>query len=174
MMYTRNNRLIRILTNSAIGLAFILTFSPAVSAKDVIGWVETVRISAGNSLIKAKIDTGADSSSLHCDCITPYERDGETWVRFTVTDVDGEISSYEKKILRTVRVKRHFGDVQQRYVVRMGICIGNQYGETDVSLVDRSGFNYDLLIGRKYLKEKFIVDPAKTFTVSPGCDIADQ
>jgi hypothetical protein len=53
----------------------------------------------------------------------------------------------------------------------MGICIGDQYGETDVSLVDRSGFNYSLLIGRKYLKDKFIVDPGETFMSSPQCKV---
>jgi hypothetical protein len=100
--------------------------SPGVFAKDVIGWVENVGVSSGNTIVKAKIDTGADSSSLHCECITPYERDGEQWVRFSITDVDDQSVSYEKKILRTTKVKRHFGEVQERIVVRMGICIGEQ------------------------------------------------
>ena len=173
-MFQINNKLLNVLSRFCLSLIFISVFSPAVSAKEVLGWVETVKISAGNTLIKAKVDTGADSSSLHCECITPYDRNGESWVKFTVTDVEGDMTSYEKKILRTVKVKRHFGDVQKRYVVRMGICIGSQYGETDVSLVDRSGFNYDLLIGRKYLKDKFIVDPAKTFTASPHCKSAAE
>jgi hypothetical protein len=145
--------------------------SPDVFAKEVIGWVENVGVSSSNAIVKAKIDTGADSSSLHCECITPYERDGEQWVRFTITDINDQSVSYEKKILRRTKVKRHFGEVQERIVVRMGICIGDQYGETDVSLVDRSGFNYSLLIGRKYLKDKFIVDPGETFMSSPQCKV---
>lgn len=145
--------------------------SPGVFAKDVIGWVENAGVSSSNAIIKAKIDTGADSSSLDCECITPYERDGEQWVKFTITDIDDQSISYDKKIIRTTKVKRHFGEVQERIVVRMGICIGDQYGETDVSLVDRSGFNYSLLIGRKYLKDKFIVDPGETFMSRPQCKI---
>ena len=153
------------------GLIFILVLSPAAYSKETIGWVENVGVSPENSLIKAKIDTGADSSSLHCDCITPYERDGDLWVRFSITDINDKSISYEKKIVRTVQVKRHFGNVQERLVVRMGFCIGDQYGETDVSLVDRSGFNYDLLIGRNFLKDRFIVDPAKKFTIEPSCNV---
>lgn len=151
-----------------LGVVFIL--SPAASAKEVIGWVENVSVSSSNAIIKAKIDTGADSSSLHCECITPYERDGEQWVRFSVTDINDQTISFEKKVMRTTKVKRHFGEVQRRLVVRMGICIGDQYAETDVSLVDRSGFNYSMLIGRKYLKDKFIVDPAETFLSRPQCE----
>ena len=100
-----------------------------------------------------------------------YERDGDLWVTFSITDIAGKSISYDKKIIRKIKVKRHFGEAQQRYVVRMGLCIGDQYGEVDVNLVDRSGFNYDLLVGRKYLKDRFTVDPAKKFTAQPSCDI---
>lgn len=170
-MDSKNSKAVYVLSKNFIALSIVLMLSPGVSAKEVIGWVENVGVSSSNTIVKAKIDTGADSSSLHCECITPYERDGEQWVRFTVTDVNEQTIPYEKKIIRTTKVKRHFGEVQERIVVRMGICIGDQYGETDVSLVDRSGFNYSMLIGRKYLKDKFIVDPGETFMSNPQCKI---
>jgi len=170
-MNSKNSKAVHFLSKLFIALSMMLMLSPGVSAKDVIGWVENVGVSSSNAIVKAKIDTGADSSSLHCECITPYERDGEDWVKFTITDINDKSISYEKKIVRTTKVKRHFGEVQERIVVRMGICIGDQYGETDVSLVDRSGFNYSLLIGRKYLKDKFIVDPGETFMSRPKCKI---
>lgn len=170
-MYSKNSKAVHDLSKLFITLGIVLMLSPNVYAKEVIGWVENVGVSSSNAIVKAKIDTGADSSSLHCECITPYERDGEQWVKFTITDIDDQSVSYEKKVLRTTKVKRHFGEVQERIVVRMGICIGDKYGETDVSLVDRSGFNYSLLIGRKYLKDKFIVDPGETFMSSPQCQI---
>lgn len=170
-MYPKNSKAVHVLSKLFITLSIVLMLSPNVFAKEVIGWVENVGVSSANTIVKAKIDTGADSSSLHCECITPYERDGDRWVRFTITDINDQSVSYEKKILRITKVKRHFGEVQERIVVRMGFCIGDQYGETDVSLVDRSGFNYGLLIGRKYLKDKFIVDPGETFLSSPQCEI---
>lgn len=169
-MYSEKNKIKRLFSSCLIGLMVTLVLSPGVFAKEVIGWVENVRITPGDVVIKAKIDTGADSSSLHCECLNTIERDGERWAKFSIADVDGNLVSIEKKIIRRVKIKRHFGNEQLRDVVRMGICIGDQYRETEVSLVDRSGFNYNLLIGRKFLKDKFIVDPSKTFTVKPQCE----
>ena len=166
-----NHKVVNVFLNLCSGLIFILVLSPAAYSRETIGWVENVGISSANTVVKAKIDTGADSSSLHCDCLTPYKRDGDLWVKFSITDIKGKSIPYEKKILRKVKVRRHFGNVQERFVVRMGFCIGDQYAETDVSLVDRSGFNYDLLIGRNFLKDRFIVDPAKKFTTEPSCNV---
>ncbi len=149
---------------------FLVMISTDALAKEVIGWVENVQITPGNVLITAKIDTGADSSSLHCDCIEKFMHNGEQWVRFTLTDTSGKQVSLEKKIERSIKIKRHFGDVQVRDVVRLGLCLGGQYEERNVSLVDRSGFKYDMLIGRKYLKDKFIIDPSQQFLVEPHCD----
>ena len=166
-----NNFVTKFLVNFVKGLLLLLVFSSAAHSREVIGWVENIGISGVSTIVKAKIDTGADSSSLHCDCIKPYERDGDLWVNFTITDIAGESTSIEKKIIRKIKVKRHFGESQERYVVRLGLCIGDEYAEADVNLVDRSGFNYDLLIGRKFLKDRFIVDPAKKFTAQPSCDV---
>lgn len=141
-----------------------------VGAKEVIGWVENVRVLPGDVLITAKIDTGADASSLHCDCINKFIRNGEPWVQFTITGVSGKQVSLEKKVERTIKIKRHFGAVQKRDVVRLGLCLGGQYEERDVSLVDRTGFKYDLLIGRKFMAGKFIVDPSQKFLVEPHCE----
>ena len=170
-MGLKNSKSVRVISVIFIVQGILLMLSPDAFAKEVIGWVENVGVSSSNTIIKAKIDTGADSSSLHCECTTPFERDGEQWVRFTVTDINDRSIAYEKKVVRTTKVKRHFGEVQKRMVVRMGICIGEQYAETDVSLVDRSGFNYSMLIGRKYLKDRFIVDPGETFLSRPQCKI---
>ena len=152
-----------------IPLLFSLMLSQGAYAKEQIGWIENVYITPAEVSITAKIDTGADSSSLHCDCIDVFLRDGKRWVRFTITSIDGEQATIEKKVVRTVKVKGHFGDSKRRDVVRLGLCIGGQYEETDVSLVDRSGFKYNMLIGRKYLQDKFVIDPSQQFTVEPHC-----
>ena len=138
-------------------------------AKEMVGWVENARLYPGGLLIKAKIDSGATSSSINCNCVTPIERNGEKWVRFSVTSTTGKIKWYERKILRTVRIKRHFGESQRRFVVNMGICLGDVYKETDVNLVDRSGLNYPLLIGRRFLQGSHTIDPGETFMSKPRC-----
>jgi hypothetical protein len=164
-----NNKVTNVFLNIINGLVIILILSPAAYSREVIGWVENVGVSPLNVIVKAKIDTGANSSSLHCDCINKFIRDGENWVSLMLTDVDGKQFTVEKKLLRKVKVKRHFGDSQRRDVIRLGVCIGSHYEETDVSLVDRSGLNYSMLIGRKFLSGNFLVDPSATFASSPNC-----
>jgi len=148
---------------------FMVLAAPAY-AKEVVGWVENAMIYPGKILIKSKIDTGAKTSSLNCQCITPVKRNGEDWVSFSVKNYKGEITMIEKPIARIAKIKRHFGEQQERYVVRLGICLGKVYREEDVTLVDRSGFNYQMLIGRNFLKKDFLVDPDQTFVNKPRCD----
>jgi len=152
---------------------FIMCISTTAIAKEMIGWVENVGVYPGKVVIKAKIDSGADSSSINSKSSTLYNRSGEQWVKFSITDIHGNLVTFDKKIVRNVKVKRNFGEKQKRAVVRMGICIGNQYGETNISLIDRSEFNYNLLIGRNFLQGKFVIDPSLTFMSKPQCSVID-
>lgn len=144
-------------------------------ATETIGWVERVRIYPGALEVRAKIDTGADTSSLHCDCIEPFEkRDGSKWVRFTVTNFEGEKIRLEEKVVRTARIKRHADDVQERLVIKLGVCVGETLRETEVNLVDRGGFEYPMLIGRSFLRDDFLIDPAHRYINPPRCDARAQ
>ena len=154
-------------------LAAVIPATP-VSAKEVVGWVEKTVIYPGNIQVKSKIDTGAKTSSLHCECITPIKRNARDWVSFSVRNFKGEIIMLEKPVHRIAKIKRHFGETQERYVVKLGICLGSVYREEEVTLVDRSGFNYQMLIGRNFIKKDFLVDPGATFTVEPSCKHAPK
>jgi hypothetical protein len=128
--------------------------------RDVVGWVEKVRIYPDNLLVDARIDTGADTSSLHCDCITSFDRNGEKWVSFVVETSDGRPVLMEQKVVRMAKIKRHFGEVQERMVVKLGVCLGKTYKEAEVTVVDRSGLTYPMLVGRDFLEGGFLVDPS--------------
>ena len=149
-------------------IGFVSIAAPA-SAKEVVGWVENAKVYPGGIQIKSKIDTGAKTSSLNCQCITPKKRNGEDWVSFSVKNYKGEITMFEKPVLRVAKIRRFFGKSQERYVVKLGICLGTIYREEEVTLVDRSGFNYQMLIGRNFTRNDFLVDPGKTFTTNPSC-----
>ena len=69
-MGLKNSKSVRVISVIFIVQGILLMLSPDAFAKEVIGWVENVGVSSSNTIIKAKIDTGADSSSLHCECIT--------------------------------------------------------------------------------------------------------
>jgi hypothetical protein len=138
-------------------------------AKHIVGWVETVSIYPRNMKIKAKLDTGAKNSSLNAKNLRQFKREGDTWVRFDLRNFKGRMETIEARVIRTAKIKQLGQEADSRPVIKLGICIGNNYKEAEVNLEDRRGFNYQMLIGRSYLKGEFIIDPGLTFTVKPNC-----
>jgi len=136
------------------------------------GWVEPVRITPGNVLVDGKLDTGATTSSIDCDCITPHERNGKKWVRFGIRGKNGKVVQLEREVVRKVKIKRHFGQQQERLVVKLGLCIADIYKEVEVTLVDRTGFSYPLLVGRNFLRGHVIVDSDAQGTTTPTCKVS--
>ena len=154
----------------AAGLAAVSGAGTATAGDGlVIGWVERVRIYPSGFELHAKIDTGAKTSSLNAPNLKIFERDGATWASFDVTNRRGISQRFEEKIFRVVKIRRHGGRFQQRPVVMLGICIGNVLQFTQVNLIDRKNFNYQMLIGRRFMSGSLIVDPGRTYTVKPQC-----
>jgi len=156
---------------------FLLLCLPLVAeaeAKELVGWVENAVVFPGGVVVKAKVDSGAKTSSLDCACIKTFKRDGKDWLSFSIKNDQGDIVTLEKPVARIAHIKRHFGKSQTRYVINLGICLGSVYRETEVTLVDRSGFNYALLIGRNFLQDDFLIDPSATFRNKPGCSGAPK
>ena len=151
-------------------LAPILASSPiAAQNKDIVGRVEKVRICPGDLVLRAKLDTGARNSSLHAPGITKFEKNGEAWVRFSLKDHRGEEATMERKLVRQATIKQKAADSEKRPVIMLGICMGRQYREVEVNLVDRANFNYPMLIGRSFMSGHFVVDPELKYTIEPDC-----
>lgn len=155
-------------------LVIVLSFSffsffSLLEAKEVVGWIEKVRLWPGNLVVHAKLDTGADNCSLNAPQIDFFERGNEKWVRFDVINRDGKTVTFERKVIRIARIKRKGAKRQERPVIMLGICIGNVYKEVEVNLVDRNHYKYQMLIGRKFLKEGLLVDSSVKYTVEPKC-----
>ncbi|MDH3527549.1 MAG: RimK/LysX family protein [Gammaproteobacteria bacterium] len=152
-------------------LLLIISVPGVGHAKQVVGWTENAVIYPGGLELRAKIDTGAMASSLNCECRNLFEKDGEQWVRFSVINYQGEQMWLERKIHRMANIKRHFGGIQERPVIILGVCLGNVYRETEVNVIDRSGLDYQMLIGRKFLEGEFLVDSSAQFINPPQCDV---
>ena len=154
-----------------MALVFLLPFGTGAQAgeKPIVGWLENVKITPGNLKIKAKLDTGALTSSLHVIHCEEFERQGEKWIRFSLTSRQGGTTVLERKVVRKARIKAHGRESDKRWVIRLGICLGNVFKEAEVNLRDRSGFNYPMLIGRSFLRGSFVIDPALEFSVEPQC-----
>lgn len=147
----------------------------SAESRKVVGWLEMVRIYPGNLKMRAKLDTGAKSSSINVYNLKKFESNGERWVSFELRearkDKKGKSATFEKKVIDSVKIKKKGGGIDKRVVVKMDICIAGIYKEIEMSLADRSNFNYQILIGRTNLEKDFIVDPSNTFTHQPDCKV---
>lgn len=139
----------------------------------VLGYVEYAEILEDPRLrMRARLDTGALTSSLNALNRKRFERDGEKWIRFDVIDPDDEdkLIRFERPIVRNIRVLRHDGDHQRRAVVEMRICVGGVSRRTQVSLIDRTELTFQLLIGRRFMENRILVDSSLRTTTDPRCE----
>jgi len=156
---------------SVLLLAAVLSPSAGATAepKQVVGLVETIRVLPGDLIVDAKLDTGADNSSIHASDIVEFLRDGEPWVRFRVVNREGQTQVLERELVRVARIKAEKGQRQKRPVVMLSLCLGKTQREVQVTLVDRSRFRYRMILGRSFLRDLFLIDPSLKRTVQPEC-----
>lgn len=142
---------------------------------EIVGWLERARLIDPDVNLKAKLDTGAETSSLDVEIIKKFRKGDRRWVRFRLIDREtGEEHVIVRERIRTVSIVMHDGERQTRPVVRMKICIAGRILNTEVSLVDRSEFAFPLLLGRKALESFALVDPGNTYLSMPDCNPAIQ
>ncbi len=131
-----------------------------------IGAVEWAFVEPGDLLLQARIDTGAETTSIHAEQIQLLEKDGKSYVSFTLENPETqEVVTLERRLRRKVLIKQTgAAEPERRYVVRMWITIGKKRTWLDVTLSDRDDFEFPLLVGRNMLVDEFIVDVSKRHT----------
>jgi hypothetical protein len=138
----------------------------------ILGWVENAHLPEPDLELKAKLDTGAETSSLDARVLKKFRKGSKRWVRFAVLNREtDEESIIVRERIRTIGVVQHDGGRQTRPVVMLEVCIAGQLFETEVSLIDRSEFNYPLLLGRSALASFALVDAGNTFLSQPDCEL---
>ncbi len=133
----------------------------------IFGEAEYITIKPDNIRLKARIDTGATTSSIHATEIKLFERDGKKWVKFNLTRSNGQKVPMKKPVIRTIEVKRHGETQQSRPVIKLDVIMGKIKKTTQFSLTDRSQFKFPVLIGRSFLKNIAIVDVNRSYVLSP-------
>ena len=128
----------------------------------VAGWTERIRLLPSELELEAKLDSGAENSSLHVEKQRYFRRGGERWVRFTVEGESGRRVALEREVLRKASIRRHAGRSDVRPVVAIAICMGEVAKLVEVNLVDRSSFDFPLLIGRSFLADEYLIDTSET------------
>lgn len=114
--------------------------------------------------IDAKIDTGAYSNSLHCDVVRIENIKEKKKLIFI--PLGPKHKNYKGKEIVTKkfsirRIRNSFGNLEKRYVIQTRIVIGNRIIKTDITLSDRIKMKYPVLIGRKMLNKKFLIDVSR-------------
>lgn len=136
-------------------------------APTVVGWREWVRLDAlGVPWIKAKIDTGARTSSLHAFDLREIEVDGQRWVRFDVHpwQATAEDSVTVELPVHDVRsVRSSSGHQETRYVVLVPMVLAGREVQAEVTLTGRDQMGFRMLVGREALVQGFLVDPAVSY-----------
>lgn len=129
-----------------------------------LGQVEYVDIMPMGFRQKARIDTGAETTSIDAVNIIEFERDGRDWVQFSVKDRNTDESVMIKApIKRTVLIKQQGSKDIRRQVVLLTLAIGELKEEVEVTLADRENFEYPVLIGRNFLQGRALVDVSRKF-----------
>ncbi|MDJ0739903.1 MAG: RimK/LysX family protein [Gammaproteobacteria bacterium] len=123
--------------------------------------------------MQAKVDTGADSSSIHAEDVQIVVQRGRQFVDFTLRGDDGRRPRLRRPLQRTTRIKDRDGGHQERPVVMLRLCVGRVARVVAVNLAQCGHFNYPLLLGRDYLAGAFIVDPRRQLLTKPSCDLAE-
>lgn len=113
--------------------------------------------------INVKIDTGAFTSSIHSHDAKEVELNGETHIEFKL--LDPSHPKYKNKIFKAKSykvkaIKNSFGNIEQRFIIKTNIVIFDHEYPIELSLSERSDMKFPILLGRKFLNKRFIVNTA--------------
>jgi hypothetical protein len=119
--------------------------------------------------VKAKTDTGADLSSIWCGYINKV-KDKLECVFFAQGSpyYTGKKIIFNKSEYKRSQIFNSFGTGEKRYKVKMPVVINGRRIRTTFTLADRSKKEYPVLLGRKLLAKKFLVDVASGLHIKEG------
>ena len=133
----------------------------------MVGWEEWLALpDLGLPAIRAKIDTGAKTSALHAFAIDTFGPTSAPMVRFGVHPIPGreDIARYcTAQVVDRREVTSSNGEAEWRYVIATTLSIGGRQWPIEVSLANRSGMSYRMLLGRQAVKDDMVVEPAASF-----------
>lgn len=132
-----------------------------------VGWREWVALpQLGVPALKAKVDTGARTSSLHAYDVTRFERDGAPWVSFGIRPWQKsteDIVRAEAPLVEDRSVRSSSGHAEERPVVRTRLTLAGRDVDAEITLTDRDEMGFRMLIGREALSRGFLVDSARSY-----------
>jgi hypothetical protein len=132
-----------------------------------IGWREWVALPAlGVEAVKAKIDTGARSSTLHAFEVTRFEHHGQAMVRFQAHPLqrnDDYRVIAEAALLEERLVRNSGGQTELRPVIETLVQVGDAVWAIELTLTNRDEMGFRMLLGRQAVRRRYLVDPGRSY-----------
>lgn len=148
--------------------------TPSLAAADsqaqVAGWLETLTFPDNALAVTAKLDTGAKTSAIDAEDVEDFEKDGEAWVRFAVRQKknSNERRWFEARVAGEKRIRTSFGR-ETRRTVNLWVCLGGDRRRVLFTLGSRDHMNYRVILGRRALEGRLLVDSGEKFMLEAGC-----
>lgn len=144
--------------------AFSAGRAAAGSGRFVVGWREWTGLpDLSIARIKAKMDTGAKSSSLHADSIELFARDGAEWVRFDVSGEAQDAPWHEAPVTGRRMVRSSNGISEERCFIETALSLAGRTWKVEMSLTNREKMELPLLVGRNALAGRVLVDADRSW-----------
>nr|WP_086939234.1 RimK/LysX family protein [Thaumasiovibrio occultus] len=138
--------------------------------KLLIGSVEVCKLPAfGIEDLQMRVDTGAKTSSLHVDNLVHTKHDGVPYVEF---DLHPDVYNFDQTVrcvaplFDTRRIKSSNGEVERRSVIKTQLELAHHLWDIEITLSNREGMSYPMLLGREAMIGRVIVDPGESFLAS--------
>lgn len=134
--------------------------------KKVIGTRDRIDLPEFNLFeLPCKIDTGAESSAIHCHRVRLVEVDGKESISFRLLDPSHEAYNnheYHTSNFKEKKITNSFGKSEYRFSIKCKVVLFGETFTTDFTLADRVRMRYPILLGKRLLKNRFLVDVSRT------------
>lgn len=135
----------------------------AAKSKKIIGSEEWFKLTKlGIPAIKARVDSGAKTSTIHAYNIQTYRKNGKKWVSFEIHPLQDDrrtIIRCDAEVIDRRDIKSSTGTTERRYVIKTLLSMGRARWEIELTLTNRDSMGYRMLLGREAMKGRVVVDP---------------
>ena len=136
--------------------------------KRVVGWKENAALPDLNvKNVIAKVDTGANLASIDASDIKIVSRNKVKYVKFKVMKRNNTVRKTSAPLEGYKRIKSSNGDVERRPYIKTTLLLDGISKKIELTLTDRGPMEYTMLIGRKALGRRWVVNPSISFSTSP-------
>jgi len=128
----------------------------------------------GITAVKARVDSGAKTSSIHAFNIEPFTRDSKQWVRFDLHPLQKSRRASitcESPVVDRRNIRSSNGNSEKRFVIKTPLTLNGQTWDIELTLTNRDAMGYRMLLGREAMKGRILVDSEEEFLFG---DVSDE